>query len=90
MSGRYSPEALRQWADLHGHTDDYAKCHGCGKARQDCEGHDDDDDDGDPEPRQCSTCGGSGEVTLTSSRYTGAVQYNGDCDDCGGTGRDRT
>lgn len=35
-------EELREWADEHGHTDDYAKCRACGNARQDCTCCDDD------------------------------------------------
>lgn len=31
---------LRAWADEHGHSNDYDKCHRCGVARQDCNCHD--------------------------------------------------
>lgn len=42
-------DELREWADEHGHTDDYDKCHRCGVARQDCNCHDYDTDPGDAE-----------------------------------------
>lgn len=41
----YDRESLREWADLHGHTDDYATCSRCGNARQDCDCHEHDDSD---------------------------------------------
>ena len=42
---RYDRESLREWADEHGHTDDYARCNGCGNARQDCTCGGDDEDE---------------------------------------------